>query len=144
MPTYYNIFYVKIVEFRFGICYFDIFQTQNECNFPKDTHDTILVFAVAFSVNLSTPRNQRSRNIDKCIKKPIWITKQWVRWQSWWAHYYTGQNLIGQQQDLFWTFVCLPRSCGVVAGRKSRYQLVLSVLLLPVGGGEDDIDTKFR
>ena len=27
-----------------------------------------------------------------------------------------------------------------MAGRKSRYQLVLSVLLLPVGGGEDDID----
>ena len=29
-----------------------------------------------------------------------------------------------------------------MAGRKSRYQLVLSVLLLPVGGGEDDIDTS--
>ena len=27
-----------------------------------------------------------------------------------------------------------------MAGRKSRHQLVLSVLLLPVGGGEDDID----
>ena len=27
-----------------------------------------------------------------------------------------------------------------MAGRKRRHQLVLSVLLLPVGGGEDDID----
>ena len=29
-----------------------------------------------------------------------------------------------------------------MAGRKSGHQLFLSVLLLPVGGGEDDIDTR--
>ena len=91
---------------------------------------------------MSTPRNQRSRNIGECIKKPIWIVEQWVNDSNYKHIIYQARTWSANSRlSSEHLFVCP----GVVVswrGGSVDISWWWSVLLLPVGGGEDDIDTS--
>ena len=89
---------------------------------------------------MSTPRNQRSRNIGKCIKKPIWIVEQWVNDSNYKHIIYQARTWSANSRlSSEHLFVC---PGVVVSWRGGRVDISWwwSVLLRPVGGGEDDID----